>query len=549
LSSIPTVLLLTSLASFLCAGQISPPPTPAGAGQNVPTHTLSGTVTNAATGEPLRRALVHFNGLVQLASFTGSDGRFQLTGVPQGQAFVTAEKPGFFDEQALHPGPYSPQNAAVNVGPGTNELHLQLTPEAKIRGRALDPDGEPIDNLPVQLVTREISEGRKQLQMGMMATTDDRGIYRIEGLTPGQYFIRTLARAVFSIDGAVPRNAYAPQYYPNSPDLASAQAVELKPGEQAEADFTLHPAPTSSISGIVAGAQNGLSILLEGPDHQQTPANYLQFDAATGKFVLGMVPSGPWILRFNSNDAQGNAYYAEQNIDVNGADVAGLHVLLQPAPAIPVTVNHPAGIVTASSRSASASDGSTAANEGPGVQVQLLPADNSSNERFYAGPRPGGDPQGALFIPGVHPGNYKVAAQAFGPECVQSVSAGNVDVMHNDLLILPGSQPPPITVSLRNDCASLSGTVHSERPNALAFVVLVPDSTPTQSQLFPVQSNQNAMFSRFSPGTYHVWAFSNITGLEYANPDVLRDFPSQQVTLGPNQKLNLNLDVVTRASN
>jgi carboxypeptidase family protein len=542
---LPTLLLLTTLSVFLCAGQVAPPMPQAGLTGDTKTYPLSGTVTNAATGEPIRRALVHVNGPMQLATFTGPDGRFQLTGVPQGQASVTAEKPGFFDEQALHPGSYTPQNAAVNVGPGTNELHLQLTPEAKIRGRVLDPDGEAIDNLQVQLVTWEISEGRKQLQMGVMASTDDRGIYRIEGLTPGQYFIRTLARPVFSTFGAVPRNAYAPQYYPNSPDLASAQSVELKAGEQAEADFTLHPAPTSNISGIAAGAQNGLSISFEGSDHEQTPANYLQFDPATGKFLLGMVPSGSWTLHFISNDAQGNAYYAEQNIHVNGTDLAGLHVLLQPAPAIPVIVNHAAAIALTSSTG----EGSPPANQRPGVQVQLLPVDNASNERFYAGPRPGGDPQGALFIQGVHPGNYKVVAQAFGPECVESVSAGNVDLMHNDSLISPGSQPPPITVSLRNNCATLSGTIHAERQNAPAFVIIVPDSAPTEPQLFPVQSNQNFPFARFSPGTYHVWAFSNVAGLEYANPDVLRDFPSQQITLGPNQKVNLNLDLVTRGSN
>jgi hypothetical protein len=542
---LPTLLFLTTLSVFLCPGQVGPPMLQAGLTGDIKTYPLSGTVTNAATGEPIRRALAHVNGPVQLATFTGPDGRFQLTGVPQGQASVTAEKPGFFDEQALHPGSYTPQNTAVNVGPGTNELHLQLTPEAKIRGRVVDPDGEPIDNVQVQLVTREILEGRKQLQMGMMASTDDRGIYRIEGLTPGQYFIRTLARPVFSTFGAVPRNAYAPQYYPNSPDLASAQSVELKPGEQAEADFTLHPAPTSNISGIAAGAQNGLSISFEGSDHEQTPANYLQFDPATGKFVLGMVPSGSWTLRFSSNDAQGNTYYAEQNIDVNGTDVAGLHVLLQPAPAIPVIVNHTAAIASTSSTG----EGSPPANQGPGVQVQLLPADNASNERFYAGPGPGGDPQGPLSIQGVHPGNYKVVAQAFGPECVESVSAGNVDVMHNDLLISPGSQPPPITVSLRNNCATLSGTVHAELQNAPAFVILVPDSAPTQPQLFPVQSNRNFAFATFSPGTYHVWALSNITGLEYANPEALRDYPSQQITLGPNQKVNLNLDLVVRGSN
>jgi Carboxypeptidase regulatory-like domain len=483
------LVLLTTLSGLLCTGQVSPPITQPVSGQPAKTFTIGGTVTNAATGEPIRRALVHVNGQVQLATFTGPDGRFQLSGVAQGQAFLTAEKPGFFDEQSLHPGSYAPQNAAVNVGPGTNEFHLRLTPEAKIRGRVLDPDGEPIEGLQLQLVTREISEGRKQLQPGMMANTDENGTYRIEGLTPGQYFLRTMVKPVFSTFGAMPRNAYPPQYYPNSPDLASAQSLEPKPGQEAEADFTLHPAATSTIGGIVAGAlQSGLSISYQGADGQESSGNYFRFDSRTGKFALGMIPSGSWTLHFTSTDAKGNAYYAEQGVEANGSDISGLQIVLQPAPAIPVIVNH-----APASTPASQNTSSPPVDQGPGVQVQLLPTNNVINERFYAAPRPG-DSQGALFLQGVHPGNYKVVVQAFGAECVESVSAGNIDLTHNDLLISPGSQPPPIAVSLRNDCATITGTVRSENQNAPAFILVAPDSAPAEPKLFPTQANQNFVF-------------------------------------------------------
>jgi hypothetical protein len=181
------------------------------------------------------------------------------------------------------------------------------------------------------------------------------------------------------------------------------------------------------------------------------------------------------------------------------------------------------------------------------VQVQLLPTNNASNERFYAAPRPG-DSQGALFLQGVHPGNYKVVVQAFGEECVESVSAGSIDLTHNDLLISPGSRPPPITVSLRNDCGTISGTVRSENQNAPAFILVVPDSAPTEPKLFPVQPNATFVFAGLSPGTYRVWAFSNVTGLEYANPDALRDYPGQQVNLEANQKATVNLNLINRRS-
>jgi carboxypeptidase family protein len=538
-----TLSLLTALSGLLCSGQVPPITSQAVTGQPAKTFTIGGTVTNAVTGEPVRRALVHVNGPVQLAAFTGPDGRFQISGVAQGPTFLTAEKPGFFDEQALHPGSNTPQSAPVNVGPGTNEFHLQLAPEAKIRGRVLDPDGEPIEGLQLQLVTREISEGRKQLQPGMTASTDENGMYRMEGLIPGQYFLRTMAHPVFSAFGAMPRSAYAPQYYPNSSDLASAQALEVKPGQEAEVDFTLHPGATSTISGVVGGvAQSGLSISFQGTDGQESIANYFRFDPRTGKFALGMVPSGSWTLHFTSTDAKGNTHYAEQGVEANGSDISGLQVMLQPATAIAVIVNR-----APASASASQNASSTPSDQGPGVQVQLLPTTNATNERFYAGPRPG-DPPGALFVQGVHPGNYKVVVQAFGSECVESVLAGNVDLMHNDLLISPGSQPPPITVSLRNDCATITGMVRAENQNAPAFILVVPDSAPAEPKLFPTQANQSFMFEGLSPGTYRIWAFSNVTGLEYANPEALRDYPSQQVNLEASQKATVNLALIIRRS-
>lgn len=540
-------LLLSALSGFLWAGQISSPTPQAVSSQPDKTFTISGTVTNAVTGEPIRRALVHVNGPgpAQLAGLTGPDGHFQVGGVAQGQAFLTAEKPGFFDEQALHPGSYTPQNAAVNVGPGTNEFHIQLFPEAKIRGRVLDPDGEPIEELQLQLVTRAILDGRKQLQPGMTASTDENGTYRMEGLRPGQYFLRTMARPLFSGFGAFPQSAYPPQYYPNSPDLASAQSLELKPGQEAEADFTdftLHPIPTSTISGMATGvSQSGLSISYQGADGQESSGNYFRFDPRTGKFALGMMTSGSWTLHFTSTDSKGNTYYAEQGIEVTGSDISGLQIALQPMPAIPVIVNR------AVPASASQNSSSSPTDQDAGVQVQLLPTNNAINERFYAAPRPG-SPQGPLSIQGVHPGNYKVVAQAFGPECVESVSAGNIDLWHNDLLISPGSQPPPITVALRNDCATITGTVRSENQNAPAMILVVLDSAPAEPKLFPTQANQTFTAASLSPGTYRVWAFSNIEGLEYANPDALRDYPSQQLSLGANQKASVNLALIVRRS-
>ena len=52
-----------------------------------PVHTVTGTVTNALTNEPIRRALVQMQGMHPASALTGSDGRFQFENVPEDEYF------------------------------------------------------------------------------------------------------------------------------------------------------------------------------------------------------------------------------------------------------------------------------------------------------------------------------------------------------------------------------------------------------------------------------------------------------------------------------
>jgi len=59
-------------------------------------YSLSGTVVNVLTGEPIRRALVQIYMGPGQASLTDDSGHFEFNGLPPGQASVTVQKPGFF---------------------------------------------------------------------------------------------------------------------------------------------------------------------------------------------------------------------------------------------------------------------------------------------------------------------------------------------------------------------------------------------------------------------------------------------------------------------
>src|ERR1700761_9342604 len=105
------------------------------------TFTISGSVINSVTGEAIPHALVRTNGYMQRSVFSDSEGRFQMDGVPAGRVNLTAQKPGYVNQQDT--SVYSPE--WVNVGPNTGSVSVKLLPQSAIFGRVTDSTGQPLE--------------------------------------------------------------------------------------------------------------------------------------------------------------------------------------------------------------------------------------------------------------------------------------------------------------------------------------------------------------------------------------------------------------------
>lgn len=488
--------------------------------QTAARYTVSGTVLNSANEEPIRRALVAVGASFV---FTGADGRFQVDGIPQGPIMIAAQKPGYFDCANVFCSNGSPARLIINVQSGANEVVLKLVPESKIEGRVVDEEGEPIGDIQIQIQGEHIFNGQKQFRPDGNTVTDENGTYRAENLLPGTYTVRTMVRPAFWPDPGTLSTAqvYPQRFFPNAPDAASAQQLDVKPGQVAIADFTLTPASAFRITGSIAPAVPSLSLNVRDSGGAEMNAP-LQFDPKSGKFSVSFVPAGIWTLEFAYNQPD---LYGAQTITVDSHDVKDLRIALQPLPFVLVNVvNGPA-------------------------QVQL----ESMNPRWrggvFGGMDPPATPDGSHVIT-VPPGEYKVFVPApGGNRCLVSLTSANIDLTREDLIVASGSQPQPINAILQNDCATLQVTVHAQNPNTQSTVLLIPAShvmQPVTAQLDPTGSY---VFTDLSPGDYQVYAFSSINGLEYANPEAMRDYSGQQITLSTNQRANITLDVIERGAN
>jgi hypothetical protein len=512
-----------------------------------PRHTVTGTVANFASGEPIHRALVQMYGGVTATVLTGPDGRFQFPDVPEGPLSFNATKPGYFDPRSVPGTKANPDSFVFNVGSGKNDFRLALLPAAHIVGHLTDRDGEPIHNASVQAMILRIADGRKQWQNVGNGNTDEDGAYRMDNLIPGRYLLFASGHALPPTSFGGPMDATVPAYYPDATDTASAQPIDLKPGQEVRADFRLKGGRGYHILGRVNGipGQGGVGFSVQNMSGQQVQMEGTRFDPVQGLFDFYPVPPGTWVLEFIYNDGQGRNYETRQEITVNRTDITGLQVQLHPMAQIPVTVNH------AATQSSQAGAGET-------MYVRLISDNPFTSHQFSSNLQ--GDPP-TMSISNVTAGKYRVAFQASGTECVESAWYGNVDVLRDPLVVGSDGGAQALTINMRKDCATLSAKPKSGRGGGVLLVT--PSSgqaEPKIVQILPQGSPMPLGFSGpspsmqmgttiLSPGSYQVYALTSVDGLEYANPEALRAYPSQTVTLQAGGNVELTVEPSERREN
>jgi subtilisin family serine protease len=140
-----------------------------------PVGTLTGTVTDAATGSPIEGAAVHAVGPSDRTSFTGADGSYSIT-LPVGTYDVTASHFGYLSETA----------SGVTVTEGattTQDFALTPAPSHTVFGHVRDGDGNPLAGATVTIEATPIPP----------ATTDADGFYSFASVPEGEYDVTASA--------------------------------------------------------------------------------------------------------------------------------------------------------------------------------------------------------------------------------------------------------------------------------------------------------------------------------------------------------------------
>jgi hypothetical protein len=528
------------------------------------TAVISGVVqTDDAEGRPLRRATVRLTGdalMTARQTFTGPDGRFEFAGLPAGQYALRAQKSPFMNAEygARRPGGTG-SPLAIGTGERVTDIALRLPRFAEISGVIYDQNGEPAAGVYVEALRSTMRTGRRTISnvYGQPATTDDRGVYRFGGLLPGQYYLaagpnpsrgwadlRVLADAdvdrslqriaagpdpIASIPFTHPHQTFSPVYFPGSSDLAGAQPIVLKLGEERTGvNFRLQLVPATRVDGTVtlpdgrpaAGAVVVPTAVTEAYSMSMfaADANGSASADADGRFTFLALPAGRFVftarLQPSAKPPATGALWARSELTLSG-DQQTASLVLQPGSTVSGRVAF-SGASAAPANATGLRIGMTSLDPviTIGVPAAVVAAD------------------GTFQITGAPPGRYRLTVtvlQSLAGWFARSAVVQGSDGLDVPITLDAGRDLHDVVVTLTDRPTELSGSLQSAGgvPTSDYFIVVfsVDRSHWTPNSRRSVMTRPTSagryLIRNLPPGEYCVAAVTDLEPGDWYDPELL----------------------------
>lgn len=208
---------------------------------------------------------------------------------------------------------------------------------ATIAGRLVNRLGQPMSNVQVELLTKDIPSGMLG-RTGHQTLTDNSGGFRLGALDAGHYF---LCSTVLSRE--LNTQAYAPTCYPGTSTVANARVIALRVGENRDGSFAMQTIPRlATVSGTAndvngQSLQDGSAVLTARAGF---PGPYTGPIQGNGSFGIVGVPPGEYVAATRSlaTPTPAQRYRPDRSIalvNVKTDDVSG--VVLAPIKAVTIS--------------------------------------------------------------------------------------------------------------------------------------------------------------------------------------------------------------------
>ena len=562
--------MLAWLAPLVCSVGTDTQTRDASAAKTRGTAVIAGTVvSDDADPKPVRRVRVtcsspEFKGATAI---TDDAGRFVFTGLGAGRYTIAATKDAWVPTSYGSKRPLRPGSAIPLTDGQKIEIVVKMLRGSVITGVVLDHANQPSASTVVNALRYAMQSGERRLvSTGVSGMTDDRGVYRIWGLAPGDYLVgavgRTSGVGVPSSElrlagerGTTDRTVtFASTFFPGTAIASQAGIVSLgRAEERTGIDFSLQLVPTARVEGTVtlpdgspapvgtqvnllAGSQVGFpGVALAGlrTAGVEADGSFSFTDISPGTYTAlaratlpPRVPDGPAYVAWASTE-----------IAVDGERISGLNLGLQPG-------------LTVTARLRFEGTGLKPPAELDAIRVTLQPVQQEGTVAF-APPAMTVDQNGRFAVSGVIPGRYRLAASFPGSGRPGGWQLRSVLVNMQDALDVPFTVPPSQSVTsalitFTDRLADLTGTVHNAAggaPNEFTVILFSADQShwlPRARRIQAVRPSADGAFAfRGLPGgDYYLAAIDDVESGEWFDPAFLQRLlpTAMKLTLGEGEQ-------------
>jgi Carboxypeptidase regulatory-like domain len=420
---------------------------------------------------------------------TDEDGNFKITDLkPRAYTIYVRETRGYVQ-------PFIPGSERLRYYRIGDHAVLTMVRGGVITGRVTTADGEPIVGAQVSALMTRDAEGNslRRGYGGRSRRTDDRGVYRLYGLSAGTYVVSVLSN--LSIRRISPYDSHTPTFYPSSTRDTAAEVVVTNGAEVAGVDIRYRGDRGHTISGAMKGAsedsQSFVSFYSVATGSYTGEGRNRPGEAA-GSFAIHGVADGEYELiaqTYRGGDDADSFITLPRRVTVRGADVGGIELKLVPRASI-------AGKIVVENRPESCEVKRTFSIE---EAIVSLRRDEKTSRAVYQGyvSDMAPDEKGEFVIRHIIPGRYfiqprlpaenwyvkSISSAASAPAGANASRPLSATVAQSGFALKAGEKLSGLTITIATDAASLSGKVVAAKDGARLPSRLRVHLTPAESAL------------------------------------------------------------------
>jgi protocatechuate 3,4-dioxygenase beta subunit len=550
------------------------------------TGVSAGTIVDAVTSQPIANGTVTItrNGTSIPAVTADDQGRFVFRGLAAGDWRIMATQAGYATGWYGADAPSAAEQAFdLATGETVTGVVIRMWQYAVVSGTVTDANQEPVVGASVTATGVDVLGGRTTFEgLSRQTETDNRGIFRLTNLTPGDFAIAVLSPA----NASPPKAGYSPSgyptlFYPDTTSTASASVLTLGGGEERSGiDFHLTPRRAFVVSGTVTGPGWSAQLNLRPADSARIPNTADIRTAAVnaqGRFSFPAVSPGPYVIEvaeFPTSQAPPGTLrmrFVQNATGVAYDSAGGLVGILPLAPlpsgptlwaAVPITVDDkniddlqvalaPGARITGGVVFQGAADRPTAAARAA-TPVMVLSADGQD---LGFRPASGIGSDGHFQTIGVPPGRYGVF---FYPRALRGWTPASVMVGGQEMIGEPltvGTVDVSATFTFTDRPGQLSGSVEDAAgqpaPDATIYVFSTDrrkwaNTTLGSGSARAIRPARNGRYqSTLLPGEYFVAAVEVTAQVGWQRTDLLDRLAkvAKTVTIVVGHRVTLDLTV------